>query len=400
MQGEYFFDADPGVKNGFAYSNSPADSIYDTLFISTAGLNSCFHTIFFRAKDSNNIWSLYEGGSFYLSDTVLQTNTSSYFLAAGEYFYDADPGIGKGIPLPAFSPADSILLTDSLPTAPLTAGMHHLFLRVRDSMNVWSLYEGQAFVICNFIPVADFSADTVCQNSPMSFTDLSSNLDTTANYTYSWDFNSDGITDDTTKGNTTHIFSTPGTHTVTLIVNNTSGCIDTVKKVVLVDSLPIVTLVLPVDTLCKLDTLVLSGGNPAGGIYSGPGVYSGIFYTDSTSTGNKIITYTYTNSDSCTASATAIIHVNPCTGINELNVSGFGFQVYPNPSGGIFSIQCSMFKDVQIKISDAIGKIILEKKLNSEKEIVNMSEVPAGIYFLKLFSEGKVLGTGKLIITD
>ena len=400
--GEYFFDTDPGVRNGTLLAGMPGDSISDTLMLSTAGLSSGFHNFFFRAKDSNNVFSLYEGRNFYLYDT-LNHQSDSVPIFAGEYFYDTDPGIGNAIALPAFAAADSILVTDTLPTAPLTAGTHNLFLRVRDSLNKWSLYEGMSFVICNFIPVPDFTTDTVCQNSPTTFTDLTANLDTTANYTYSWDFNNDGVTDDTTEGNTTHIFTTGGTHTVTLIVNNMNGCIDTAIKSVYVDSLPAVTLILPLDTLCKIDTLVLSGGNPSGGTYSGPGVYNGIFYTDSTTTGNKTITYTYTNADSCTATATDIIHVNPCTGINEVSATNFKFTISPNPFSNFATLEIiSEYgnQKLSMKIIDVFGKIIRTDEIQNLKSEIRKENLSPGIYFLQLSSQSKILGTAKLVVTD
>jgi PKD repeat protein len=383
-------------------AGTAGDSISDTLMISTAGLSSGFHNFFLRAEDSNHVFSLYEGGSFYLYDT-LDHQLDSVPLYSAEYFYDMDPGIGNGILVASFSSADSILVTDTLPTAPLTSGTHNLFLRVRDSLHLWSLYEGQSFVICNFIPVPDFTTDTVCQNSPTTFTDLTTNLDTTANYTYSWDFNSDGITDDTTEGNTTHIFTTGGTHTVTLIVNNTSGCIDTVMKTVYVDSLPVVTLALPLDTMCKLDTLVLSGGNPPGGIYSGPGVYNGIFYSDSTTTGNKTIIYTYTNADSCTATATDVIHVNPCTGINELSAANFKFIISPNPftsSAMLEIISAYADQKLRMEIFDVYGKSIRTAEIQNINSQISREGLSPGIYFLKLSGQDKILGTAKLVITD
>ena len=277
-------------------------------------------------------------------------------------------------------------------------------MRVRDTMNVWSLYEGKSFILCNFIPVANFTADTVCINSLTTFTDLSTNLDTSSNYTYAWDFNSDGITDDTTKGNTTYTFPSPGTHTVSLIVINATGCLDTVLKTIYVDSLPIVTLNFPVDTICADDTLLLSGGNPAGGTYSGNGVYNEAFYADSVSAGNHTVYYTYYNIDSCSATASNKIFVGLCTGVHEIQSSGFKFQVSPNPFSETTTLKITNGKQIvncELAVYNVVGeKINIETIRNSEGFVIHRSNLVQGIYFYKIISAGKIIGTGKLVVAD
>jgi len=404
ISAEYFFDADPGVGNGVPLALTPSDSILDSMSVSTTGLTPGYHAVFFRVKDSINMWSLYEGSNFYLTDTMPLTAPPSFPIAAAEYFYDTDPGIGNGISITNFFPADSILLHDTLATSPLTAGVHNLFVRVRDTLNVWSLYEEQSFLICNFIPVANFKADTVCLHSPTAFTDLSTNLDTIAHYTYVWDFNNDGITDDTTKGNTTHVFQTAGTHTVSLVVNNASGCLNTIKKIIYVDSLPIVTLNFPADTICSDDTLLLNGGNPVGGTYSGVAVHSGSFYADSVSTGNHTIYYTYYNIDSCSATASHTIYVGLCTGVNEYAGENFSVTASPNPFSETTHLRITNTKRItsyELLVYNVVGeKISIEATRNSEGFAIHRSRLLQGIYFYKIISENKIVGTGKLVIID
>lgn len=401
---EYFYDTDPGIGNGIGLTIASADSIIDSLTISTVGLASGFHTIFYRVKDSTNVWSLYEGAKFYLTDTIPLALSHTYPIVSAEYFFDTDPGIGNGIALPTFATSDSITLTDTLPTAPLTAGTHYLFLRVKDSMNVWSLYEGTSFIICNKIPVPDFTADTVCLYTPTSFTDLSTNLDTSAQFTYAWDFNNDGITDDTTKGNTTHLFPSSGTHTVTLIVNNTSGCMDTVTKTVYVDSLPTVTFALPFDTLCRNDSIVLSGGVPAGGTYSGNGVWAGILYGDSVNLGDNTVYYTYYTTDSCFSTKSVLIYVDLCTGINEIAAAGYPMNVNPNPfreTTTLFIGNAKPNTNYELMFYNIVGEELqVDAKRSAEGFWVHRGNLVQGIYFYKVRSGNKIIGSGKLVVID
>jgi uncharacterized protein (TIGR02145 family) len=53
----------------------------------------------------------------------------------------------------------------------------------------------------------------------------------------------------------------------------------------------------------------LKGGNPLGGVYSGPGVNAGIFYPSLAGTGNITINYSYINTWGCNASMSQIITV-------------------------------------------------------------------------------------------
>ncbi|HEY4799788.1 MAG TPA: PKD domain-containing protein, partial [Bacteroidia bacterium] len=401
---EHFFDADPGVGQAIVSKLSPGDSVNGTIPIPTAGLSPGFHYFFIRAKDSNRVWSLYEGSKFYLTDTLANTAPASHPIAAAEYFYDTDPGKGNGVPVSGFSPADSVLLTNTLATAPLTSGTHHLYVRVRDTMNVWSLYDWKSFLVCNLIPKTDFKADSVCLNNPTTFTDLTTNLDTVGHFTYSWDFNNDGITDDTTKGSTHYTFQSSGSHTVVLVVNNASGCIDTMRKTVYVDSLPVVSLHLAVDTICLHDSLVLSGGSPAGGFFSGVGVHNTIFYSDTAHVGNHYIAYTYVNSYSCSATASALIYVSPCTGINEVSENIISTSANPNPFFTSTTIQITNMNRLsgcELKLYSVLGSEIKANVFrNNSGFTVNRGSLTGGVYFYKVFSSGKMVGSGKLVLAD
>ena len=401
---EYFFQTDPGVDSGMTVTITPGDTILDTVMISTVGLTPGFHDFYARVKDTSNIWSLYEKGSFYLYDTIAQAAAIFPPIDSAEYFYDTDPGIGNGMAFAPFATADTITASDTIPTAPLTGGTHRLYVRVRDTVNVWSLYEAASFVICNFIPVPDFTTDTVCVNNATTFTDLTTNLDTTALYTYGWDFTNDSITDDTVTGNTAYTFSTPGNHTVSLWVNNTNGCADTIYKTVYVDSLPVVTLTLPTDTMCKWDSLILSGGSPAGGTYSGLGITNGIFYSDSVSNGNHLIVYTYYNADSCSGSASQVLHVNPCSGIHEYAAQALQLTITPNPFRESTTIQIqndgSPIKNMELQLVDIFGKTVRKLQVAGYRLQITRDALPSGVYFIKLVAEGKTMGTGKLVVID
>jgi gliding motility-associated-like protein len=72
-------------------------------------------------------------------------------------------------------------------------------------------------------PIADFVASTVCQDSLVEFTDLSSVVNDTI-VSWNWDF---GDGNDTIE-NPTYTFTQSDTNVVTLIVETNTGCYDTI----------------------------------------------------------------------------------------------------------------------------------------------------------------------------
>jgi gliding motility-associated-like protein len=94
----------------------------------------------------------------------------------------------------------------------------------------------------------------------------------------------------------------PLTFNVTVTDNN--SCQNTGSVDVTVNSLPIVNFVLPDDKVCIDEAaFVMSGGNPAGGTYTGAGVAGGIFTAVDATAGVHTLNYEYTDVNTCTSSA-------------------------------------------------------------------------------------------------
>ncbi|MEL6638084.1 MAG: hypothetical protein AAFR05_15120, partial [Bacteroidota bacterium] len=106
-----------------------------------------------------------------------------------------------------------------------------------------------------------------------------------------------------------------GTHTITYTFTNTNGCGGTAMDDIEVFALPNVTLVLTRNEYCLNDPVDVQPvvGNPTGGTYSGPGVTSAgvnlLFDPAAAGVGVHTITYTFTDGNGCTNSATALVEV-------------------------------------------------------------------------------------------
>jgi len=138
---EYFFDNDPGRGNATSVSITQANTIDANFSISTAGLSSGIHFLYFRFKDTDAKWSLSDFRLLYIT-----TNTSNSNITAAEYFFDNDPGKGNGTSVSLTSGA-TIDINKSIATSGITAGIHFLFFRVKNADGLWSLAESKLLYI-------------------------------------------------------------------------------------------------------------------------------------------------------------------------------------------------------------------------------------------------------------
>lgn len=119
--------------------------------------------------------------------------------------------------------------------------------------------ESATFVIEAFPqPAADFTANLACVGQETYFVNNSSIPDN-SNLTYEWDFESDGVVDDTTT-NPVHVFDATGSFNVSLVAISERGCRDTSVQTVFVNAVPESDIYALGDTvdLCTADSVELS----------------------------------------------------------------------------------------------------------------------------------------------
>jgi hypothetical protein len=145
IQGEYFFDTDPGIGNGTPLPTTPFNSTI-TPTISTAGLKDGVHFLFVRTRHDDKSWSLSDPQMFYIRTRIVQA----------EYFIDSDPGFGNGTAISISSPDDLITITPTLSTPALPDGIHYLFIRTKDILGKWSFFEPLTFTVDAALPIELF----------------------------------------------------------------------------------------------------------------------------------------------------------------------------------------------------------------------------------------------------
>jgi len=140
---EYYFDKDPGFGKGEKLSTTA--EIETPIDIS--GLENGVHQLYIRAKDSNNKWSLLQHRTFIKGVTGVTDELPE--LSRVEYYIDADPGLGYGLPIDITT--DEAVYNVSVDNfqADLTTiedGVHTIYIRAQDSNGHWSLLQHRTFI--------------------------------------------------------------------------------------------------------------------------------------------------------------------------------------------------------------------------------------------------------------
>ncbi len=93
----------------------------------------------------------------------------------------------------------------------------------------------------------------------------------------------------------------------------------------------------------------------------------------------------------CLRSNVAIIsqNVSQCTSINnQTNFIENEVKIYPNPSNGILNIILPF--NAQVIITNQLGEVLINELLQTRESLINIKDLPNGIYFVKVLDDSKV----------
>jgi PKD repeat protein len=142
---EYFIDTDPGVGNGTAITGIVAsDSISKNLNINISSLSIGLHRLYIRVRNSSGTWSIADSRPFTVTPS---TTVAVPQISKAEYFIDTDPGQGNGIAISGISTGDSISKNFSINVNSLSAGIHRVYIRVKNTSGVWSIADSRSFSV-------------------------------------------------------------------------------------------------------------------------------------------------------------------------------------------------------------------------------------------------------------
>ncbi|HRZ48989.1 MAG TPA: hypothetical protein P5338_06300, partial [Bacteroidales bacterium] len=134
-----------------------------------------------------------------------------------------------------------------------------------------------------------------------------------------------------------------GNHTLMFSYTDGNGCSNSTTISTVVYDLPLVSFATPAPVCENAVPFPMYGGTPVGGIYTGPATVTSVFYPASAGAGSHLLTYTYTDGNNCTNSATASILVNALTPLTFPALAGVCVDAAPFamntalPAGGTYS---------------------------------------------------------------
>ncbi|KAB1063343.1 T9SS type A sorting domain-containing protein, partial [Salibacter halophilus] len=110
-----------------------------------------------------------------------------------------------------------------------------------------------------------------------------------------------------------------GTHNIVYSFTSTNGCTGSDTQQVEVNPLPTVNLDLDTSLCESADTLLLSGGTPQGGVFSGNGVTGNTFNISQAGLGTTVVQYEFTDSNGCLNSDSGTVEVlsNPSVSLGS-----------------------------------------------------------------------------------
>jgi len=141
------------------------------------------------------------------------------------------------------------------------------------------------------------------------------------------------------------------------------------------------------DSVCNDAAPVELVGLPAGGAFSGDGVFENFFYPDSAGTGPQMISYNFVDDNGCTNLAQQTIFIELCNGLDELSQEEI--VLYGNP----FQNQLRILLPGQQQrflttLYDSRGSLVYSGYLNSGNQQIDTDGLSNGIYFLLLERDG------------
>ena len=98
------------------------------------------------------------------------------------------------------------------------------------------------------------------------------------------------------------------------------------------------------------------------------------------------MTYSYTDGNGCSNTATGTITVENCTSISEY--SGNVMSVFPNPSSDMITISFDQADaaTANVTLFDLSGRMVSNEvlTLDGAQVILSVNQLPAGVYTLKV----------------
>ncbi len=248
--------------------------------------------------------------------------------------------------------------------------------------------EDSVQIFINPLPVFDLGPDIhVCSGTTVS-------LVASSGVSYHWNNNST---------NPTLSVSPTSTSNYSVTVTDNNGCSASDAINVITKPKPVVNMG-PNQTLCGDDVVTLNAGSNFVSYIWSTGATSQHITVDTNGIGYGIFTYTVTvtGTNGCDGSGTVKLTFDPCINTPDVNANPV-FEIYPNPSEGIFNLAASGMtnNNLQIYVYNLQAMLVKTYSFKNTSRNFNkqldMKHLSKGVYYVKLVNNSNIF-VKKIII--
>ncbi|WP_317896773.1 T9SS type A sorting domain-containing protein [Aurantibacillus circumpalustris] len=131
--------------------------------------------------------------------------------------------------------------------------------------------------------------------------------------------------------------------------------------------------------VCKGEPAILSGNGASTYLWTG---LTGGSTIQVTPIGiQTVYSVTGTDVNGCTGTATVLVKVSNCAGLQKFERQLNGILIYPNPSAGIFTIHSDT--EINLRIFDGLGRVIKEIYLSASNNFeLRISDLSEAVYYI------------------
>ena len=181
-----------------------------------------------------------------------------------------------------------------------------------------------------------------------------------------------------------------GDYPLVFTARNSYGCTAKDSTTVRIKNAPQVTLFVAPGKICKeANPAILSGGSPSGGKYLVDSILQTKFDPSKYTLGKHHVKYEFTDlTTTCSGEDVDQITLDICESIEAFNAAG-KVKVYPNPFANTINIEMVDLTFSQAELTDLRGKLlmVMDFSENERHYTLDVSEVPVGLYLLKLIGK-------------
>ncbi len=280
---------------------------------------------------------------------------------------------------------DNINITGAVTNSLVANQTGHYLVSITNTASSCGSVSRDVFVDVHAIPNAQISA-----SGPLTFCESDSvilSAPSGAGYFYLWYRDGVLIPNETLLQLTAR---QSGSYTV--VVSDIVCTSQSASLVLTVLPLPAVSMNLLPDTLCIFDGSVSLTGTPPGGTFTINGVPDTVFNPQNAGSGHHLVSYNYTDSNSCSDSVSEVLFVDICLGLEEDPRNG-NMKIYPNPASNEVMILfvSGKYAALRLRFTDLQGRVVREittevYELGENRIQINTAEFSPGLYFVSVFS--------------